>query len=480
MLKALSSTFALAVAFTLLATASHGASGNGVPPANARWLIAHVNVVPMTGLQPEVLIDQSVLIEGDRIARIAPAAELPAPEGAIVVQGRGRYLLPGLIDAHVHIWDEAELSAYLASGVTMVRNASGMPFHLAFARAIDEGRCPGPRLLTTGPILNGRGPNTQVNHQIVSTPDEARLAVQRQYDQGFRHLKVYSNLSRDAYEAILTQAGRLGMTVMGHTPEGQRDPGIPHDKPFHIDFHDLLDDPLVSIEHMESIVWHGLRDELDESRVRQLARDIAASRIAVTPTLVAHHNLVLVAQSRGQYLKRRGVEWLNPFVSALEQDSYDHWSSQPPNGRVNYDEFYLRATGIFQQEGVTLLAGTDAGVFANVPGQSLIEELALLVRAGLSPYQALATATRHPAQAFGLGDQIGQVTAGRTADLILVDADPTRDIAAVQALSGLIVRGQWHDAAAIARLKQAAAATSAARTEQRVREGLAAQGGSLD
>jgi imidazolonepropionase-like amidohydrolase len=432
------------------------------------------------GPAPEILKDQSVLIEGDRIARIAPAADLPAPEGAVVVPGRGRYLLPGLIDAHVHVWDEAELSAYLASGVTTVRNASGMPFHLAFAKAIDEGRLPGPRLLTTGPILNGRGPNTQVNHQIVNTPEEAHRAVQQQHDQGYRHLKVYSNLSRESYEAILAQAKRLGMTVMGHTPEGPRDAGIPRDKPFRIDFRELLDDPLVSIEHMESIVWHGLRDELDEPRVRQLARDIAASRIAVTPTLVAHHNLVMVAQSRGQYLKRRGVEWLNPFISAIEQESYAHWSKQPADGRVKQDEFYLRATGIFQQEGVTLLAGTDAGIFTHVPGQSLIDELALLVRSGLGPYQALATATRHPAQAFGLGDRIGQVTAGRTADLILLDADPTRDIAAVQAMSGLVVRGQWHDAAAIARLKQQAAATSAARTEQRVREGLAAQGGSLD
>src|SRR5690606_21431034 len=100
-----------------------------------------------------------------------------------------------------------------------------------------------------------------------------------------------------------------------------------------------------------------------------------------------------VAQSQGQYLKRPGIELLNPFVSAFESESYEYWSNQPPTARSNYDNFYLRSTKIFQEEGVTLLAGTDAGIFTNLPGLSLIEELKLMIKAGLTPFQVLQIAT---------------------------------------------------------------------------------------
>jgi cytosine/adenosine deaminase-related metal-dependent hydrolase len=132
----------------------------------------------------------------------------------------GRTLLPGLIDAHVHLWDEAELAAYLAHGVTSIRNMSGLPFHLAVARDIDAGDLLGPDLVTTGPILNSPGPNQQDNHVLVTSAEEARAAVRRQHAQGYRTVKVYSNLYREAYEAILEESRRLGMALTGHTPEG--------------------------------------------------------------------------------------------------------------------------------------------------------------------------------------------------------------------------------------------------------------------
>lgn len=445
-----------------------------------RLIIRNVNLLTMTGRSDIILKNHAIVIEGDKIIKIAPDSLISDEDDATVVDGESKYLLPGLIDTHVHIWDEAELFAYLAYGVTTVRNASGMPFHLEFSKQIEKGRLQGPRLLTTGPILNGRGPNTQVNHQIVNNAEEARLAVRDQYEQGYRHLKVYSNLSREAYEAILLESRKLELTIMGHPPEGVRDQGIPYSKSFNIEFTELLDDDFVSIEHMESIVWHGLYDELNEVKMRQLARQIARSSTAVTPTLLAHRNLVMVAQSQGKYLKRPGVKLLNPFISEFEKESYDYWSNQSPGTRSNYDKFYLRATKIFQEEGVTLLTGTDSGIFTNIPGQSLIEELKLFAKAGLTPYQALKTSTVNPAQVLGIEDKTGQIKVGYAADLILVEGDPTKDIAALESLSGLIVRGKWYDTEMISELKKQAANTSYKRTEQRVRKGLEAQGSSLD
>lgn len=445
-----------------------------------RLIIRNVNLLTMTGRSEKILNKHSIVIEGSKIIKIVSDSLLSGVDDALVIDGESKYLLPGLIDTHVHIWDEAELSAYLAFGVTTVRNASGMPYHLEFSEKIENGHLQGPRLLTTGPILNGQGPNTQVNHQIVNNAEQARQAVREQYEQGYRHLKVYSNLSREAYEAILSESRKLGMTIMGHPPEGVRTQGIPYSKPFHIEFIELLDDGFVSIEHMESIVWHGLYDELSEVKMWQLARKIARSSTAVTPTLIAHRNLVLVAQSNGQYLKRPGVELLNPFISAFEKESYDYWSNQPPGIRKNYDTFYLRSTKIFQEEGVTLLTGTDSGIFTNIPGQSLIDELKLFVKAGLTPYQALKASTVNPAQVLGISDKAGQIKVGYTADLILVEGDPTEDIAVLESLSGLIVHGKWYNAEKISELKQQAVNTSHKRTERRVREGLEAQGSSLD
>ncbi|MFO1253273.1 MAG: hypothetical protein U1E77_19570 [Inhella sp.] len=353
-------------------------------------LIRNVQLRPM-GVQPQQLLrDQSVLVARGRIVRVAP--QIRAPRGAQVIDGRGRFLLPGLIDAHVHVWDTPELSAYLAAGVTTVRNASGMPFHLDYARAIDAGCLEGPRLLTTGPILNGQGPNTQPNHQIVESAAQAVAAVRAQHRQGYRHLKLYSNLSRPAYLAIVAEARRLGMTLMGHTPEGPRAPGVPQRQDFDIPFDEVLAAGFVSIEHMESVVWHGLRDRLDEDAARALARRIARQGVALTPTLIAHHNLVRVARSRGAYLQRAGVEKLNPFVSELEQESYQQWSAAPPEGRSGYDAFYRRAVKIFHEEGVTLLAGTDAGIFTNVPGHA---DRGVAVAGRCRPEPAAGPADRH-------------------------------------------------------------------------------------
>lgn len=445
-------------------------------PAQAPLLIRNVQVLPMAPEGPDALERHAVLVQDGRITRVAPDAGFTVPSDATVIDGRGHFVLPGLIDVHVHVWDTPELSAYLAAGVTTVRNASGMSFHLDYARRIEGGCLEGPRLLTTGPILNGPGPNAQPNHVIVGDAAQARAAVRAQHAQGYRHLKVYSNLSKDAYRAIVGEARLLGMTLMGHPPEGVREEGVPHRKPFQINFRDLLPDGFVSIEHMESIVWHALADELDEAKLRALAKDIAHHGVAVTPTLVAHHNLVRVAQTRGQFLKRPGVQWLNPFITELEQDSYRQWSQAPPDGRRRFDDFYQRATKIFHDEGVTLLAGTDAGIFTNVPGQSLIDELGLLVQAGLTPLHAIEAATRHAAAVLGLGGRLGEVKPGHLADLLLVDGDPRQDIGRLRAVTGVVVAGAWRSPEDLARLRRQAAATSYERSKQQILRALEAQG----
>ncbi len=440
-------------------------------PAATR--IDNIRLISMAPGAPQIQENQSVLIVDGVIAATGPSGSLAPPDNLStdeieIIDGAGGTLLPGLIDAHIHLWDEAELAAYLAYGVTTVRNMGGMPFHLNLAKRIETGRILGPDFATTGPILNSPGPNQQDIHQIVTTAEEARAAVQAQHKAGYRALKVYSNLYREAYEAILEEAKRLDMTVSGHTPEGGRGQGVPHEHPFDIAFEEVLDDGFATIEHVESIFWHGLRDQLDEDKMRALAERIAQSGAVVTPTLIAHDNLVRVAKSGGAYLSRPGTETLNPLISRFEKESYDFWSNADPETReAPRAAFYLKATGMLHEAGVPLIAGTDAGIFTNLPGSSMTRELELLVRAGLSPYEALTAATAAAGPAIGFADR-GRIAPGYRANLILLTDNPLNDISAVEHPAAVMIGGVWLDEEALAKLHKAARHTSTMRTARRL------------
>lgn len=451
------------------------AAGDPETPRRSPVLVDDVRVLDLSQQLPLVIEDASVLIVDGRIARVDSAGAIEAPTGAVVIDGAGRTLMPGLVDMHVHVWDEAELGAYLAHGVTTVRNASGMPFHLDLQARIAAGALTGPRLITTGPILNGSGPNAQINHQIVDTPEAARAAVQWQHDAGFRRVKVYSNLSSDAYDAIRETADEYGMTLMGHSPEGVREPGMPHERPFNIPFEAVLDDGFVTLEHIETVVWHGLRDDLDEDKARALARRIAAAGVPVDPTLLAFYSLMRVAETKGAYLERPGVELLNPFIVEQQADSFARWSAEDAESAARYFDFYKRATRIFQEEGVVLVTGTDAGIFTNVPGESLVTEMALLRDAGLSSAEVLRAATYNAAVALDESDTTGRVAPGYRADLILVDGDPLQDPGLAGRPSGMILDGRFLSGADLNQLRDGAVLPPYDRTVANVMSGLAAQ-----
>ena len=440
-------------------------------------LIQGVQIVDFAEDRPRVRDSASVLVRDGRIAAIGGEADMVADTvGARRVSGSGLSLLPGLTDMHVHIWDEAELGAYLAAGVTTVRNLSGMPMHLELAERIASGELAGPRLITTGPILNGPGPNAQPNHQIVRDGEEARAAVRAHHAAGYRRIKVYSNLSRAAYEAIRSEAARLDMRILGHTPEGVREPGIPHERPFAIAFDELLDDDFETIEHVESIVWHGLRDRHDDAAARALAQRIAAAGVAVDPTLVAFANLYRVAESEGGYLERAGTDMLNPFISALEAENYARWSAEDATRAAAQLDFYRRMTAVLAEAGVMLVAGSDAGIFTNIPGVSLHDELDLFVESGLTPAAALRAATSNAALAMGLASEFGRIEIGQRADLLLVDGDPLTDIAALRRPVAVIADGRLFDAADLDAMRAAARAGNAERTQRNVFEALEVQG----
>lgn len=440
-------------------------TANAVKPTSI--LINNVRLISMLPGAVAVEERRAVLVVDDRIAAVGAADELLAPQGSRLIDGRGLTLIPGLIDAHIHLSDEAELVAYLAHGITGLRNMSGYPFHLQLAQRIAKGELLAPDFVTTGPMLNSRGPNQTLIQQTVTTAAEARAAVRAQHRAGYRSVKLYSNLTREAFDAITAEASLLDMRLTGHSPEGVRKSGMPHERPFDIAWHETLGRGFSSLEHIETIVWHGLRDNPTENGMRKLAAKLAASGEAVTPTLLAHRRLVLVAQSRGAYLQRPGSDTINPLVRVLEQDATNYWSQVDPSVYEEpRAEFYKMATRLLHEAGVPLIAGTDSGGFAIIPGASLARELELLVEAGLSPYEALAAATRISAQVLGF-EQTGVIAPGFRANLVLLAENPIYRIGAVERPIAVMIRGNLIEQNELDGMRAAARNTSLTRSAWR-------------
>ena len=442
------------------------------PSAPRAVLIDNVRLLSMVPGAPLTETNRAVLVIGDQIEAVGAAGSLSTPEGALYVDGQGRTLLPGLIDAHVHVWDEAELAGYLAHGVTGIRNMGGMPFHLPLAERLSSGELLGPDFITVGPILNSPGVNQQANQKIVVAAEEARTAVKEQYDAGFRAIKLYSNLTREAYEAALEEAQRLGMSYSGHTPEGIREKGIPHDKPFTIAFEESLGRGFQTIEHTESIVWHGLRDTRDETKMQALALQIKSSGDVVSPTLIAHDNLVRVAKSKGAYLNRPGTDTINPALRMIDEGTYEFWSNMDPTDNEEpRGLFYRKATKIMYDAGVAMVAGTDAGIFVNLPGSAMTRELELLVGAGIPAHAALIMATRNGGKFLGF-EKTGVIAPGWRANLILLDEDPLENISAVENPAAVMIGGNWLDQADLEQMRDSARDTSVVRSFWRIGEFL--------
>jgi len=439
-----------------------------------RVLFDDVRLISMVPGAPAHEEARAVLVVDGEIEAVGAAGSLTPGPGTVAVDGAGKTLIPGLIDAHIHLNDEAELAGYLAHGVTGVRNMSGYPFHLPLARRIEAGELLAPDFLTTGPILNSPGPNQNLIQQIVTSGSEARAAVRAQYAAGYRTLKVYSNLTREAFEAILEESRRLDMALTGHSPEGARAPGIPRQKPFDIAWGASVGQGFTTLEHIETIVWHSLRDDLSEGRMDAVAQRLAQSGDVVTPTLIAHQRLVMIAQTRGAHLDRAGSDTINPFMRLLERGAEQHWREVDVSAyEAPHAAFFLAATRQLHEAGVPLIAGTDAGGIGLIPGAALARELELLVAAGMTPHEALAAATRISAETLGF-DRTGVIAPGYRANLVLLGEDPLARIGAVDSPLGVMVRGYWLDASGVAAMQAAARDTSMTRSFWRALRMLAA------
>jgi imidazolonepropionase-like amidohydrolase len=425
--------------------------------------IVDVNVVPMD--RERVIPSQTVVIRGGRIAEIGPSDRVGVPQGANRIDGRGRYLMPGLAEMHAHIpprpRNEQEaldvLFLYAANGITFARGMLGAPQHLQLRDRAARGEIVSPRIYTSGPSLNGNS---------VASPAAGRAMVAEQKKAGYDFLKIHPGLDRARFDAIVEAARRHGIDFAGHVSYLY---GLPR----------ALEAGQVTVDHLDEYIRPLLRDgsrlanetpvffginlvtDVDDAKIAPLARRTREAGVWNVPTQSFIEHLALPepdAETLGsrpemQYLPPATVrQWVQRKKEFVADAGYD------PAIAERFVEVRRKLIKALHDEGAGLLLGSDAPQLFNAPGFSMHHELRMLVDAGLTPYQALATGNVNVAKFLGEEREFGTVTAGKRADLILLDANPLESVANVQKRAGVMLNGRWLPEAEIqAELKRIAA-----------------------
>jgi imidazolonepropionase-like amidohydrolase len=442
-------------------------------------VIKRVTVIDATGRVPES--NKTVIVDGDRIVLIGPSRKTRIPRKAVVVDGIGKFLVPGLWDMHVHGASDVRAPwshlLFLANGVVGVRDMAGPPDAHAWRAAQASNEDPSPTIYLGSPIVDG--PNPVWPDSIVVTDEaQGREAVEQQRERGADFIKVYSRLSRNSYFAIADEANKCGIPFEGHVPElvtaaeasaaGQK-----------------------SIEHLTRVAEGcSIEEKSIDSEMQRQETLFRAPGATMAQKMDSGKNIIRInmhvvetfdeaaAQSLfALFVKNR--TWQCPTLTLLRAQIDDplnvndprlkylsrevrarwdagYYKNVPPEpraaivklSRLQFDESE-KLVGLMYRAGVPILAGTDAMNPQCFPGFGIHDELALLVDAGLSPLAALQAATRNAAEFMGQLDRRGTIEVGKTADLVLLDKDPLADIHNTRSIQAVVLRGKLYPRAAL-------------------------------
>ena len=433
---------------------------------SAPIVIAHATVInPGTS---SVQANRTIVINGDRITSISETEGFQAPKNARVIDATDQYLIPGLWDMHVHSafgdWfpggRDIILPLFIANGVTGVRDMGGdTPILLEWRKEIADGRIIGPRMVISGPMLDGYLPDGKLRFPssvAITTPASAVAAVDLLKTQGVDFIKVQSVISHDAYLAAAAEAHKKGLPIVGHVPDKVR-------------IEEVVEAGQKSIEHLMGI-FEGCSTEedkfikgqgslklllttQDQRRCDSLIKLLAQNQTWQVPTLAW--------QRGGTFLDQRDLKHqpLDRYVPAYWRDvTWRHFTEEMMPDllrdslelRQDYFARNLQMVGAMHRAGTPFLAGTDTapGVYI-MPGFSLHDELANFVEAGFTPMESLQTATSNPAKFLGMEASFGSVEPGKIADLVLLGANPLRDIRNTQKITAVVANGRLFDRVAL-------------------------------
>ncbi|MEE9264372.1 MAG: amidohydrolase family protein [Vicinamibacteria bacterium] len=440
----------LMTALLLTLAALSAVHAQGVAPSAT--VFENVTVIPMD--RDRTLPRQSVMVEGRRITAMGPAGRIEIPDDARRLDGSGKFLMPGLAEMHGHLpggqalerfgqeYLDRILFLFVANGVTTVRAMLGSEPDLLTKAQIAQGDRIGPQLFIAGPSFNGRS---------VPTAEAAWRMVTEQRAAGFDLLKIHPGIKRAVYDELVATAQREGIPFAGHIPSDvglRRAMMLGQATVEHLDgYLETIVSDTASIE-TDNPFFFGFQlvDDVDESKISAIAAATRAAGVWNTPTQTLFDNMFAheTPEQRGQrpemgYMPK---ELVAGWVEATRQRE-----KELPGYSVERADRFLeirrKLVLALQKAGAGILLGADTPQVYNVPGFATLQELASLVGAGLTPYEALVAGTRNPAGYLDLGHSFGTVMVGGRADLILLNANPLENIENVYKRAGVMVAGRW-------------------------------------
>jgi len=409
-----------------------------------QYVIKNVNILSMT-TENSLIENATVFIKDHKIAAINESV----PDSVMVIDGSGKWLIPGLIDMHIHGFADINFGSsyptkgatfsvnnqdvmlpYVANGVTTILDLNARADNFGQRNEIIKGNLIGPRIALAALINSGDG-----DGRIANTPSDGRQTVRLAKAEGYEFIKVYSQLNEETYKAIVDEANKQGMKVIGHIPNA---------------FRGKLEEAFVPhfglVAHAEEFAKHS--ENYSDEDIQRFAKLALENGTWLSPTLITIERIADQARSLDSIRNLEGFQYIHPIMQSkwLTSNQYNRGTSPERVAHLEkMIEFNNRLVSAFMKEGVPIVAGTDAGCSGVVWGYSLHDELALLVNAGLSTEEALVAATRLPATWLEIDDKIGSVEVGKFADLILLEANPLENIRNTKKISGVFFNGQWID-----------------------------------
>jgi hypothetical protein len=443
--------FQRVVALLCLATAPLAAQSTPVAFTN-------VTVLPMDG--DRRLAEQTVIVQDGRITAMGPAARTRVPAGATRIDGRGKFLMPGLAEMHAHVPPGSPtqeqladiMFLYVANGITTIRGMLGAPYQIQLKEQLASGAMLGPRFFPAAPSLNGNS---------APTPEAGVALVRAAAATGYSLVKIHPGVSRATWDASVAEMKAQGLTFGGHIPA---DVGLVH----------AMRSGIATIDHVDGYLEAAVRDSavyrmsgsqlgdaidaVDPAKFRALARMARELNVWNVPTMYLWENFYndrtaeeLAALPEMAYVSQAQVTaWMNQKRGRALADENQRIT---PARRVHYLALRREMLKTLADEGAPMLMGTDSPQMFNVPGFALHRELAVARGAGLSTYQVLESGTRNVGryvrESLRQPGDFGTVAVGQVADLVLLDADPIADLDNLTRRSGVMVRGRWVSAAEI-------------------------------